>query len=347
LRIQRVCVVGAGLMGTGIATVCLKSGYSVVLVDVNDAILTKSQEQIFAAIDKWPESDGQKQLERKAAISFSSQLDTALRSAIHHSIQSQSQLLIIEAIVENLTAKQALMQKMEKLINDSTELYLKEHEERGQQPPAAPLSPSPGPYPIFATNTSSLLVRDIGSATTLSPRFYANFGALHFFSPVPVMPLVEVVATDNTSQETLATLLAFVKSIGKTPLVCKDSPGFVVNRILVPMLVEALGLVDRGVASPADIDLGCVKGAGLPIGPFRLADFIGLDIFQNIIKGWTEHYPTEFPMLTRSRALDTLVAGGKLGRKTGEGFYKYTPVTTRPPSSSASSKATGAAKSKL
>ncbi|MEQ2243206.1 hypothetical protein ILYODFUR_004721, partial [Ilyodon furcidens] len=173
-------------------------------------------------------------------------------------------------------------------------------------------------HSIFASNTSSLPITDIASSTSRQDRF----GGLHFFNPVSMMKLVEVIATSATSQETFDSLLSFSKALGKTPVSCKDTPGFIVNRLLVPYMIEALRLHERGHGSKEDIDIAMKLGAGYPMGPFELSDYVGLDTLKFIIDGWNEKDPDN-PLFTPSELLNKLVADGKLGKKTGEGFYKY------------------------
>jgi 3-hydroxyacyl-CoA dehydrogenase len=150
-----------------------------------------------------------------------------------------------------------------------------------------------------------------------------KFGGLHFFNPVPVMKLLEVIKTSNTSEATYKSLLDFGKSIGKVTVECKDTPGFIVNRLLVPYMFQAIYMYERGDASLKDIDTAMKLGAGYPMGPFELADYVGLDTCKFIVDGWRAKYP-EDPNFKSSAVLDKLVADRKFGRKTGEGFYKYT-----------------------
>ncbi|XP_027874856.1 hydroxyacyl-coenzyme A dehydrogenase, mitochondrial isoform X2 [Xiphophorus couchianus] len=199
--------------------------------------------------------------------------------------------LILEAIVENMKIKQDLFGFLDKMAPEHT---------------------------IFASNTSSLPISDIASATSRPDRC----AGLHFFNPVPLMKLVEVVATTSTSPETSESLLNFTKALGKTPVCCKDTPGFIVNRLLVPYMMEALRLHERGHASKEDIDTGMKLGAGYPMGPFELSDYVGLDTIKFIMDGWSKKEPDN-PIFAPSQLLNKLVAEGKLGKKTLEGFYKY------------------------
>uniref|UniRef100_A0A8D0S1G3 3-hydroxyacyl-CoA dehydrogenase n=2 Tax=Sus scrofa TaxID=9823 RepID=A0A8D0S1G3_PIG len=173
-------------------------------------------------------------------------------------------------------------------------------------------------HTIFASNTSSLQITSLANATTRQDRF----AGLHFFNPVPLMKLVEVVKTPMTSQKTLESLVDFSKTLGKHPVSCKDTPGFIVNRLLVPYLIEAVRLYERGDASKEDIDTAMKLGAGYPMGPFELLDYVGLDTTKFIIDGWHE-MDSQNPLFQPSPAMNKLVAENKFGKKTGEGFYKY------------------------
>ncbi|KAK9883046.1 hypothetical protein WA026_001254 [Henosepilachna vigintioctopunctata] len=199
--------------------------------------------------------------------------------------------LVVEAIVENLNLKHELFKKLDA---------------------AAPKSA------IFASNTSSLGITDIASVTNRKDRF----GGLHFFNPVPIMKLLEVVKTEDTSEETVSAMLEWGKAIGKTCIRCKDTPGFVVNRLLVPYMGEAFRMFERGDASARDIDLAMKLGAGYPMGPLELADYVGHDTTLFIMQGWHKKFPDN-PLFNPSKTLEKFVKEGKLGRKTGEGFYKY------------------------
>ncbi|KAG7221844.1 hypothetical protein INR49_017020 [Caranx melampygus] len=192
--------------------------------------------------------------------------------------------LVLEAIVENLKIKQDLFGRLDKIAPAHT---------------------------IFASNTSSLPISDIASSTNRLDRF----GGLHFFNPV--------IGTSATSQETFDSLLDFSKNLGKTPVSCKDTPGFIVNRLLVPYIIEAIRLHERGHGSKEDIDIAMKLGAGYPMGPFELSDYVGLDTMKSSwMVSWTAKDPNN-PLFAPSELLNKLVAEGKYGKKTGEGFYKY------------------------
>ncbi|KAF7633489.1 hypothetical protein Mgra_00007072 [Meloidogyne graminicola] len=288
-NIKNVTIIGSGLMGSGIAQVSAQANMKVILVDQTQQILDKSLKGIESSIKrvakKQYESDEneQKNLINKVIENIS--VSTNVSEAVSNAD------LVIEAIVENVEVKQNLLDRVEGAVKSGT---------------------------ILATNTSSLKLADI--AANLKNK--ELFGGLHFFNPVPVMKLLEVVKFDQTSEDTFNRLLQFGKDIGKVTVVCKDTPGFIVNRLLVPYMLEAIRMFERGDASKEDIDLAMKLGAGYPMGPFQLADYVGLDTTQFIVKGWHQKYPNE-PLFQPIMTLDKLVAEGKFGVKTGEGFYKY------------------------
>jgi 3-hydroxyacyl-CoA dehydrogenase len=200
--------------------------------------------------------------------------------------------LVVEGVTENLELKQKLFSDFDAV---------------------API------HTIFASNTSSLPISDIASST---PGRKDRFGGLHFFNPVPVMKLLEVVRIPETSDATFEAMNEWGKAMGKTTIAAKDTPGFIVNRLLVPNLMEAVRLIERGDATPTDVDTAMKLGAAHPIGPIELFDYIGLDTMKFIIDGWSKRYPEE-SLFKPSPLIDKLVLEGKLGRKSGEGFYKY------------------------
>ncbi|XP_006629879.1 hydroxyacyl-coenzyme A dehydrogenase, mitochondrial [Lepisosteus oculatus] len=287
--IKHVTIIGGGLMGAGIAQVAASTGHSVVLVDQSEDILKKSTKGIEDSLKRIAKKkfadkpEAGAEFIQKVLKNVTTSSDAA--SVIH------STDLVLEAIVENLKIKQDLFSGLDKFAPDHT---------------------------IFASNTSSLPITDIANSTSRQDRF----GGLHFFNPVPLMKLVEVIRTPMTNQKTFDALLEFSKALGKHPVSCKDTPGFIVNRLLVPYMMEAIRLHEKGHGSKEDIDVAMKLGAGYPMGPFELLDYVGLDTSKFIIDGWHERDPDN-PLFAPSPMLNQLVEQGKLGKKTGEGFYKY------------------------
>eukprot|EP00607_Mallomonas_marina_P009023 CAMPEP_0182418992 /NCGR_PEP_ID=MMETSP1167-20130531/3327_1 /TAXON_ID=2988 /ORGANISM="Mallomonas Sp, Strain CCMP3275" /LENGTH=269 /DNA_ID=CAMNT_0024593519 /DNA_START=271 /DNA_END=1080 /DNA_ORIENTATION=+ len=199
--------------------------------------------------------------------------------------------LVIEAIAENLDLKLSFYSSLSQLVQ---------------------------PNAVFASNTSSLPITAMGDVS-LRP---SQFIGLHFFNPVQIMKLVEVVRTVHTSDNTYSRVMSFTKAIGKQPVTCPDTPGFIVNRLLVPYLAQAMLLVDKKIATVADIDISMKLGAGHPMGPLHLADYIGLDTCHSILTGWRKDFPDE-PSFILPLSLSRLVSQGKYGRKTGSGFYEW------------------------
>lgn len=276
-------------MGSGIAQVAATSGHKVTLVDVDQAALSKAK----AAMETSVKRAFKKQYEKDPAALDKFAADALARVATSTDAEQavRDADLVVEAIVEKLQVKRDLFSRLDKAAPSKT---------------------------IFASNTSSLPIADIASATARQDRF----GGLHFFNPVPVMQLLEVVRTKETSEETYKQLMEFGTSVGKKTVTCKDTPGFIVNRLLVPYMMEAVRMVERGDATKEDADVAMKFGAGYPMGPFELLDYVGLDTAKFIIDGWHKSYPQE-PLFNPSPLLDSLVAQGKFGRKSGEGFYSY------------------------
>ena len=286
--IATVGVVGAGIMGAGIAQAAACAGCTTILRDVDDGILRRARATIERSTAKLVEKG---------------QLSTATRDAALDHIMTTTGLaamsaadLVIEAITENAEAKAAVYRDLDAACPART---------------------------ILATNTSSLSVTSLAASSGRSDRFVG----LHFFNPVPLMPLVEVVRGLSTSDETHATALAFVRQLGKEAVQARDVPGFVVNLLLVPYLLDAVRAVERGVASTVDIDRGMMLGCGHPMGPLTLLDFVGLDTVVRIGEIMFDEYREQ--RYAPPALLRRMVAAGWLGRKNGRGFYDYggdTPV---------------------
>ncbi|CAG5129938.1 unnamed protein product [Candidula unifasciata] len=287
--IKTVAIIGSGLMGSGIAQVAAANGHTVTVVDQTDEIINKATAAIKKSLGrvvkkKFPDDPKAQQTYISDVMSHLT-LQTDAKAAV------KSADLVIEAIVENLEIKRKLFASLDK---------------------AAP------PNTIFVSNTSSIPIRDIATATNRLDRF----GGLHFFNPVPVMKLVEIIRLPETTDETFTALESFGKALGKKTVQCKDTPGFIVNRLLVPYMLEAVRLVERGDATPQDIDVAMKLGAGYPMGPFELLDYVGLDTTKFIVDGWHQRDPDN-PLYRPSEILNKLVAENKLGIKTGQGFYSY------------------------
>jgi len=287
--IKNVTVVGGGLMGSGIAQVSAQSGHNVTIVELNKDILDKTQKSIELSLQrvvkkiyKENPQEGEK---------FLSETLSRISTSTNLPDVVQDSDLVLEAIVENLSIKHKLFKSIDDIAPKNT---------------------------IFASNTSSLGIGEIASVTNRKDRF----AGLHFFNPVPVMKLLEVVKTPETSDETYEKLMAWAKAIGKTAITCKDTPGFVVNRLLIPLLAESIRMLERGDASPRDIDIAMKLGAGHPMGPIELADYVGHDTTNSILNGWHKKFP-ENPLFNPLPSLQKLVNEKKLGIKTGEGYYSY------------------------
>lgn len=276
-------------MGSGIAQVAAQTGHNVTLVDVNADLLKNSESIISKSLGrvakkKFSEKpeDGQK---------YISEIMGRVQMTTDAADGSKAADLIIEAIVENVDIKRKLFSTLDAAAPEKT---------------------------IFTSNTSSLPIGELAVATKRLDRF----GGLHFFNPVPVMKLVEVIRIPETSDTTNNALLEFSKNMGKTSVQAKDTPGFIVNRLLVPYIMEAVKMVGRDDASIKDIDTAMKLGSGVPMGPLELADYVGLDTLQFIIKGWNEKYPDK-QIFEPSELLNKMINEGKLGMKSGEGFYNY------------------------
>ncbi|UJR09176.1 hypothetical protein I4U23_013424 [Adineta vaga] len=287
--IKTVTVIGGGLMGSGIAQVAAETNHKVILVDQKQEFLDKSlniiQTSLKRVIKKKFDKDQQAGEKYLADVKGRIQTTTNINEAV------KATDVVIEAIVENLEVKQKLFQQIDQVAPKHT---------------------------ILTSNTSSLPITEIARDVKRQDKF----GGLHFFNPVPVMKLLEVIRTSSTSDETFQTLLTFGKALGKATVSCKDTPGFIVNRLLVPYLLEAVRMIERGDATAEDIDTAMKLGAGYPMGPIELLDYVGLDTSKYIVDGWKKRYPDD-PSFKTSELLDRIVGEGKFGKKTGAGFYNY------------------------
>ena len=288
--IQRVGVVGLGLMGHGVAQMAAAAGYDVVGIEMEQKFLDAGMGRIKNSLDLVAKRNIKKGMdEAEAHKQVTDTLARITASTDLHDLKDVD--LVVEAIAEN------------------KDLKLKFYSELG---------PIVQPNAIFASNTSSLQITGMGDISGRAQ----NFVGLHFFNPVQMMKLVEVIRTEHTDDKVFDTMLAFGQSIGKTTVSCVDTPGFIVNRLLVPYLSQALLMVDRGEATIEDIDVSMQLGAGHPMGPIHLSDYIGLDIMYNIIVGWQQDFPNESAFVMPA-CLEEKVKAGHLGRKTGQGFYKW------------------------
>ncbi|CAO0792160.1 unnamed protein product [Mucor circinelloides] len=289
--IKHVTVIGAGLMGSGIVQVAAQAKYNVTMIDTTDAALENGKNIISKSLKRVARKKfADDETKQKQFIDETLQYVTLSKNVEEAAAKSD---LIVEAIVENIDVKQKLFAQLDKVAPKDT---------------------------IFCSNTSSLPVTQIAEATSDARK--ERFAGLHFFNPVPAMKLVEIVRTDKVSDEVYTDLAEFTKKVGKTSVACKDTPGFIVNRLLVPYMMEAMRVIDRNEASIADVDTAMKLGAGMPMGPLELADFVGLDTMKFIVDGWEKAGSLDTP-LKESEILNKLVKEGNLGRKSGKGFYDY------------------------
>ena len=281
--VKKVGVVGCGLMGHGIAQVSAQAGCTVVVREADQGALDKGLSRIRKSLDKLVEK--QKLAKADADAAWGRITGTLELKGLADCD------LVVEAIVENMDVKRALYQQLGALCKPST---------------------------ILASNTSSFSIAEMGAASGRPERMVG----LHFFNPVQLMKLVEVVRSPKTSPEVFAEAKAFGEAVGKVPVAASDTPGFVVNRLLVPYLAEAIRMVERGDSTPTDVDAGMTLGCGYPMGPFTLLDYVGLDTTLFILEGWHKLEPGN-ALFAPPKLLVDKVKAGKLGRKSGEGFFKW------------------------
>ena len=281
-KIEKVGVLGAGLMGSGIVQVCAQAGYRVVAREVEERYWKKGFEKIAGFMQKAVEKEKMTAADREAALG---------RMTGTTELEDLADCdLVIEAVVEDLTVKNEMFGELDGLCP---------------------------PHTIFASNTSSLTIAEMAAATGRPDRMVG----LHFFNPVPVMKLVEVVRTIQTGEETFRRTWAFAESLGKIPIAARDNSGFVVNLLLVPYLLGAVRAVESGVASIEDVDKGMVYGCGHPMGPLTLLDFVGIDTTYRIAEIMFQEYKE--PVYAAPPLLRKMHLAGYHGRKTGKGFYDY------------------------
>jgi 3-hydroxybutyryl-CoA dehydrogenase len=282
MQIRTVGVLGCGLMGSGIAQVAAAAGYKTYVREVGDAFLSKGMARIEKSLAIGVEK-GKINPEEK---------DKTLRNISPTTNLADLRMcdLILEAIIENVDEKAAVYAALEDVVADDA---------------------------IFCSNTSSLCITELASRTRRPDRF----AGLHFFNPVPIMKLVEVVRGLATSEATYETVFAFAQSLGKEPITAPDKPGFIVNRLLVPYLLDAIRAYENGLGTIEDIDNGMKLGCGYPMGPFTLLDFVGLDTTYYIANIMFDEYRE--PAYAPPPLLKRMVLAGRLGRKSGRGFYAY------------------------
>lgn len=285
-----VGVVGAGTMGAGIAVVCLAAGHEVILHDVDRAAIERGRGRIMDGLARLVDKGRLVQADSEGMVD-------ALRNAQTLDALAVDAELVIEAALEDLELKRTIFRA---------------------------LGTSAGSGTILATNTSALSVSEIAQSSGVRERVLG----LHFFNPAPVMPLVEVVAAEGTAPDVLARSVAFIEGLGKTPVVCRDAPGFIVNRVNRPFTLEALRMLEAGESSVEQID-AAVRGGGYPMGPLELMDLVGIDVNYAVASALYEAFEQAI-RFTPSPIQRGLVEAGRLGRKTGEGFYVHKSGRVQP-----------------
>jgi 3-hydroxybutyryl-CoA dehydrogenase len=289
MAIRTVGVLGCGLMGSGIAQICAAAGYKTIVRELDAGLLEKGLGRVRAFL-----ADGVS----RGKLTGETREATLARLSGTTSFEGLKECdLVVEAIVEHLEDKRAAYAALEAVV---------------------------GPHTIFLSNTSSLCITELGATTRRPDRF----GGLHFFNPVPLMQLVEVIRGLATSDDTFQQAFSFAQSLGKEPIAAPDRPGFVVNRLLVPYLLDAIRAHENGLGTIEDIDKGMKLGCGHPMGPFTLLDYVGLDTTYYIANIMFEEFRE--PAYAPPPLLKRMVLAGRLGRKSGRGFYSYDePVARR------------------
>ncbi|MDR2127876.1 MAG: 3-hydroxybutyryl-CoA dehydrogenase [Burkholderiaceae bacterium] len=282
MSIQTVGIIGAGTMGSGIAQTCAVSGLQVVMVDISQAAVDKGLATVGASLERLVKKEKISEADKAAALG-------RIKGSVQYDDLKGAQL-VVEAATENHELKNKILKQVDALLPAET---------------------------IIATNTSSISITQLAAITSRPDRFVG----MHFFNPVPIMALVEIIRGLQTSDATHAAVKALAEKLGKSPITVKNAPGFVVNRILLPMINEAFFVLAEGLASPEDIDAGMKLGCNHPIGPLALADMIGLDVCLAIMETYLQEYGDS--KYRPSQLLTEYVAAGRLGRKTKRGVYAY------------------------
>jgi 3-hydroxybutyryl-CoA dehydrogenase len=282
MSINTVGIIGAGTMGNGIAQACAVSGLNVVMVDINEAAVAKGVATVAGSLDRLIKKEKISAADREAALA-------RIKGSTSYEDLKSAQL-VIEAATENYDLKVKILKQIDTIV---------------------------APDVIVASNTSSISITKLAAVTGRPERFIG----MHFFNPVPMMALVEIIRGLQTSDETHDAVQAMAKALGKSPITVRNAPGFVVNRILVPMINEAFFVLSEGLATAQDIDAGMKLGCNQPIGPLALADMVGLDVCLAVM----EVYLSEFgdSKYRPCPLLKEMVAAGRLGRKSGRGVYPY------------------------
>jgi 3-hydroxybutyryl-CoA dehydrogenase len=283
MAIERVGVVGAGQMGGGIAEVCARAGFHVLVSDVDTAALDRGREAMTRSLDRAVERGKAEAAEREEALA---RIDMTTDLG-----DMADRQLVIEAAVEDPDIKSAIFRELDGIVSDDDA--------------------------ILASNTSSIPIISLAVATDRP----ASVLGVHFFNPPPVMKLVEIIPSLLTSEATLSAVADFVAAIGKESVQAKDQAGFIVNALLTPILVDAIRMYETGVATAEDIDKAMVLGVNHPMGPLALADLIGIDTVLAVAESLYEEFRD--PKYVAPPLLRRMVAAGRLGRKTGRGFYDY------------------------